>query len=43
MHLSILQSWEKVFQGNIKDKVSLGSESHCTKDSMNLSMQKWGG
>lgn len=38
-----LQSWQKVFQGNAKAKVSLDSESHCTKDSVNLSMQKWGG
>lgn len=32
-----LQNWEKVFQGNTKSKFSLDSESHCTKESMNLS------
>ena len=33
------KSSEKIFQGNTKAKVSLDSESHCTKDSMNLSLQ----
>lgn len=28
---SPLQSWEKVIQGNTKAKVSLDSQSHCTK------------